>query len=575
MFACTSIDRFEKVNRQFSALTDAEIAQDLNFGAAFPNILRAIGINSGGPAQYAEDWGHDNFMRHTGTPLDEYGGRDHMSWFMIDSWHNYMWNHVYNNIMSPALAVKKVAEATDQDLFAAWADLFMVLGISRFTLWHGPLVYSEYGQDLTEFEFDSEKELYERLFSELDRIIEVFAEYSRLRDGRQNQLHKFDASYNSVTTTSNTHLLQWLRMMNTLRLRLAMRIVKADDAWAEKEFNKALSDTNGIILTNAQNFNTSLLGGTHPFWTMSNNWNDSRMGAGMEEVLVGYKDPRAHVWFNQVGDFTSGTALNARQLDSLRTILTPGREDGWHFKGIAGAAILSGGKDARIPYSYISRNFNTSGFLGGHRKILDAAEVRFILAEAVLRGWNVTNIAPKNSSISGMTAKEFYEDGVRLSWEENRATTINGRTVEVYLNDDTSLPIDYVDPKEPRNSYQTKMTDLRIHTIKWDEDLGREEKLEKIMIQKWINSFLHASEMWSDHRRTGYPKLHDNIKNDSNETWGRIQPGDVLMRFPMVERERLNNPAYASGKIQAKIGPQGDKITQHLWIHPNWGGPNF
>ena len=527
--ACVSEDRFKDINRSGNSITSESLAQDLNFGSRFPNILRDIGFRiPWGDAQYGVDWGSDNFMRHTGTPLDEAGGRDMMSYYVVDSWNEAIWNTTYNSVMAPANVNKTMALEANAELFAAWAELFQVIALSRATVYYGPLIYSEYGEPKKQFDYDSEEFLYEQFFDKLDYIQSVFQTSA---NNNAMDLVKFDASYEG-------DLAKWLKMINSLRLRLAMRIVKADPVLAKAQGEKAIQDPVGLILSNADNFNTSLLGGTYPVWTMSEDWGDCRMGSGMEEVLIGYEDPRIHVFFQPVDDEDSHLYAD---------------HPAWPYKGIAGGAYLNV-KDNYIPFSRLGTYFSPAGPGGSFRKILTAAEVHFILAEAKLRGW------------SGLdkSVQEYYEDGVRTSWLDWGAVG----DVEAYLADDVKTPIDYVDPTDERNSYNTKIT----LTIKWDESAGNEEKLERIMMQKWIDAFQKSNEMWSDHRRTGYPRLSDVSKNDSNETWGIIQPGDVLKRYIFILRERQNNAAGVE-EATAKLGPGGNKISTRLWIHPD--KPNF
>ena len=523
--SCVKEETLENINRRQTSITPEALAQDFNFGTRFPNVLRAIGLNSTGVAQYAEDWGNDNFMRQTGTPLDEEGGRDMMSYYMVDSWNEYMWNHTYNNIMAPSNANKKLALSVKADLFAAWSELFQVIALSRTTVYYGPLIYSEYGQIKKQYDYDSEEFLYQQFFEELDSIQAVFQTYA---NNKSQDLVKFDNSYKGDLT-------KWLKMINTLRLRLAMRIVKADPVLAKTQGEKAIADPVGLILSNTDNFTTSLLGGTYPAWTMSNNWNDCRMGSGIEEVLVGYKDPRIKVWFQPV--------------ENLSLVAD---HPTWPYKGIAGGAYLQA-KDDHTPFSKLGTYFGPSGAGGSYRRVMTAAEINFILSEAALRGW------------SGLTksAKEYYEEGVRVSWLDWGATG----DLSAYLADDISKPINYVDPNDHRNDYNTRMT----MTVKWNESAGLEEKLEKIMMQKWIASFQHSNEMWSDQRRTGYPKFSDPAKNESNETWGRIEAGDVLKRYVFVLVERQNNPAGVEEATKKLGGP--NKISTRLWIHPD--KPNF
>jgi|LSQX01.2.fsa_nt_gb hypothetical protein len=527
--ACVSEDRFKDINRSGNSITSESLAQDLNFGSRFPNILRDIGFRiPWGDAQYGVDWGPDNFMRHTGTPLDEAGGRDMMSYYMVDYWNEAIWNTTYNSVMAPANVNKAMALEANAELFAAWAELFQVIALSRATVYYGPLIYSEYGEPKKQFDYDSEEFLYEQFFDKLDYIQSVFQTSA---NNNAMDLVKFDASYEG-------DLAKWLKMINSLRLRLAMRIVKADPVLAKAQGEKAIQDPVGLILSNADNFNTSLLGGAYPVWTMSEDWGDCRMGSGMEEVLIGYEDPRIHVFFQPVDDEDSHLYAD---------------HPAWPYKGIAGGAYLNV-KDNYIPFSRLGTYFSPAGPGGSFRKILTAAEVHFILAEAKLRGW------------SGLdkSVQEYYEDGVRTSWLDWGAVG----DVEAYLADDVKTPIDYVDPTDERNSYNTKIT----LTIKWDESAGNEEKLERIMMQKWIDAFQKSNEMWSDHRRTGYPRLSDVSKNDSNETWGIIQPGDVLKRYIFILRERQNNAAGVE-EATAKLGPGGNKISTRLWIHPD--KPNF
>src|SRR5699024_8728991 len=98
-------------------------------------------------------------------------------------------------------------------------------------------------------------------------------------------------------------------------------------------------------------------------------------------------------------------------------------------------------------------------------KQLDVAESYFLRAEGALRGWNM-----------GGTAKEFYEDGVKASFEENG---VSG--VDAYLQGTTTMAA-YTDPKNSANNSKS-LTD---EVVKWDDNASFQEKLEKIITQKWI-----------------------------------------------------------------------------------------
>src|SRR5690606_38632991 len=60
------------------------------------------------------------------------------------------------------------------------------------------------------------------------------------------------------------------------------------------------------------------------------------------------------------------------------------------------------------------------------------------------------------------------------------------------------------DPKRPDYN-SPPLTDV---VVKWTESATFEQKLEKIITQKWIAVFPEGTEAWSEFRRTGYPKMY-------------------------------------------------------------------
>ena len=532
-------DRFLRVNSDpNSTVPDEIIAADFNFITRF--IAPTRNLTAG---QTGEDLATDAFVRHVGTPTNFEGNRNNTTYFVVDGWNDNMFNAIYNSMMSPMHSLKKITSEEGYDLLTNWADLLQVFGLSRLTVYHGPLIYSEYGLPQDEFVYDSEKFLYEQFFEKLDKIQAVFKTYSGYSTVVSNPAYSAEAAnMRKGDLTYDGDINKWMKMINSLRLRLAMRIVKVDAGWAKTEGEKAIADPAGLILANTNNFFHNITG-VNQFWTFSETWNDSRMGAGMEEVLVGYKDPRIHKWFQPVP---------AAFKTAHPSYVFPGGS-AFEYKGIASGSYIIA-KDDRLSFSKGSTYWQSVR----ERMLLDASEVNFILAEAVLRGWDVTNAGNK-------TAEQYYEDGIRRSMERWEVTTA---AVDAYLADNTSLPINYTDPVDSRNSYDTRQT----LTIKWSDEGGDKNKqLERIMTQKWIACFNNANEIWSDHRRTGFPKLHYTPKNDSDATWGTIADDDFLKRMPYVQRERQNNPAY--DRNSALLGAGGDKISTRLWIHPE--GSNF
>jgi hypothetical protein len=423
--------------------------------------------------------------------------------------------------MAPAHNIIKIAEADGFVIFEEWANLVKVLAISRLTTYHGPLIYSNYGTRGQVVHYDSEEELYNILFSDLDRIHAAFT-----ADIDNADLKKFDASYQG-------DLKQWIKVINTLRLRLAIRISKIKPDLAKTQGEKAISDEGGLIMSNSDNFNISLYGGNHPLNTICFGWNDTRMSATMESILVGYKDDRISKYFEPVSDLS---------LVSDHPELP--------YKGIRNGALLDA-KGNRTSFSSISESFKTAE----HQTYIAAAETNFLLAEAKLRGWQA----------GSKSVQEYYEDGVKASF-----ALWGAGGVDAYLQDDISIPIDYNDPKA-EGDVNDFVNRINI-TIKWDEAATQEEKLERIITQKWIAGYPNSFEPWADHRRTGYPLLPFNYKNDSYENDGIIAADDFIKRMKFVPAEYLDNLEGVNKAIET-LSNGKDEIGTRLWWDVD--EPNF
>lgn len=511
MGACT--DKFDEANMNPYQITDESSKQDNNYiGAYFSSLLDGLfGF------QIDENLVQDSYVRQLAPPTPFAGGINNTTYYI--TWNTY-WDQIYKNVMAPSKQVIELADENNAVVFSAWAKLIRVFAMERLTAYHGPLIYSDYGSKATTINYDSEEELYDQFFKQLDTIHDIFNEnidYTGIK--------KFDASYKGDLT-------KWVKVVNSLRLRLAIRVSNVAPVRAKTEGEKAINDAGGLITTVADNMYISLYGHVIPIVTICFGWGDTRMDAGMESFLVGLKDGRISKMFNPATDAT----------------LYPDHPD-YPYKGIRSGAVLVA-KDDRLSYSTINDSFKDAT----KRRFFTAAEVYFCLAEASLRGWTGAGDAKTN-----------YEAGVKASFDDWGAGG-----VAAYLADATSTPIDYDDPKATGavNDFISRST----VTVAWDDAASNEVKLEKIITQKWIDSFTNCLEAWVDHRRTGYPKLPYNYKNDSNADWGIIAGNDFIRRMPFVNSERTGNAAGVAAAT-AKLSNGKDEIGTRLWF--DTGGPNF
>jgi hypothetical protein len=174
---------------------------------------------------------------------------------------------------------------------------------------------------------------------------------------------------------------------------------------------------------------------------------------------------------------------------------------------------------------------------------MTAAEVAFLKAEGALRGWNM----------GGNDVETFYTQGVTLSFEQ---WGVSG--VDAYLDDDARQPVAYT---APVTTYGTR-ADFNAQsgiTIMWDNAATEEQKLERIITQKWIAIYPLSTEAWSEFRRTGYPKLAPVVDNNSG---GTVPAGQFVKRLTFTDYEYQRNTANVMSAIGLLGGPdnQGTKL---------------
>ena len=104
------------------------------------------------------------------------------------------------------------------------------------------------------------------------------------------------------------------------------------------------------------------------------------------------------------------------------------------------------------------------------------------------------------------------------------------------------------DPLYPVNNSPA----LSTITIKWDDNAPKENKLEKIITQKWIALFPECTEAWTNFRRTGYPKLFPVVVNNSS---GTISTEIQIRRLKYLQSEYSNNAAEVAKAVMMLGGP--------------------
>jgi len=510
-FGCTK--DFEEYNTNPTALSPEQTTALLK--SAIGPIEQEIFHNY----QIAQNLSADAFSGYMMAPTPFNGGINNMNYSLNNGWNSAGFNDQYNFVMAPISKIGQSEVKTKSPEAWGIALLVQVMAMSRVTDKFGPIPYTTAGSSLVSTPYEDQKTVYNAFFKQIDTAATNLQAYIAAKPGIPAFYDKGDLVYQGDPV-------RWLKLANSLRLRLAMRIVKADAATAKLQAEKALSAPGGLLTTVNDNAAVAQSGTRdNDLWVVTVSYDgDNALGAALQSYLSGYKDPRLPVYATPATD-----PLIAGQYVGIRAGANTS------FNGL--------GKPGYRNYSSINSSDNLKSPAGqkSPQILMTAAEVWFLKAEAALRGWSGSGDAQTN-----------YETGISTSLQQWNVSAGN------YLADATSTPSAYVDPKNPANNSAAVST----ITVKWDAAASNEQKLERIITQKWLAIFPDGQEAWSEYRRTGYPKLFTVANNFSN---GTINTQTQIRRLPYPSTEFGNGNSQEVVKAVGLLGGPDNGGTRLWW----------
>jgi hypothetical protein len=505
LVACTR--NFEDINTNPYDVYDDELGSNFKLigDPLVQSMLNIYASNDVSVAQLQQNLMGDVFSGYMMTPSPFQDNRNNITYDLLDNWNDDAWLTAYGNVMPNCKFVMDKCRGKYPD-FYAWAQIIRVLAMHRVSDIYGPIIYTHYAiiNPDRSIDYDSQETAYKAFFADLDSAITALSDY--VPTATSNRFKQFDLSYNG-------DYIKWIRLANTLRLRLALRISNVDPANARKEGEAALNQQYGLLSSPDENFNINIAPVTHPLNVICNSWNDIRMGASMESFLCGYHDPRLPYYF-----------VPADRKDSI-------------YHGIRNGINITS-KD-------IYSSFSKLAIQPSRIQLCTAAEAWFLKAEAALYSWKGAGDAQDN-----------YEKGIYTSFKQYKLTA----AYDHYINDDTLTPKPYYDPENAINNIPTSSPYLSKRTIKWVHNAPVHEKLERIITQKWIAMFPDGQEAWSEFRRTGYPKLFPVVINNSG---GKIPSSTFIRRIPFIQFEYATNMGGVKRAINTLNGE--DNGGTRLW----------
>lgn len=416
-----------------------------------------------------------------------------------DSWNKWTVNWIFTEHIYPNwFAIARLTN--NEGYYYQMAQLLRIHSMVMVASLQGPMPYTKVADGEFYVPYDDEETAWHAMFEDLDAVI---AELQNAAASGSRPLADVDRVYNGDNE-------KWLKFANTLKLRMAMRISNADPAFAQQKAEEAVAA--GVMTATSDSAYDNLNGRyRNGYYQVDVAWGgECRANACITAYMNGYEDPRREKYFTKSG---ADTYMGARS-------------------GVPSITTSTFANHSRLIYSELDPTTPMP--------IMYASEAAFLRAEGALKGWNMNG-----------TAKELYEEGIRLSFAEWGASG-----VDAYIANSTKTPGNHTDSYYSSYSVANKSN----ATIAWNDGDSNDKKLEKIITQKWIANFPLGLEGWCDFRRTGYPYIFPPYANYSTSC--DSERGQRRLRFS--EDEYSRNAANTQAAVQMlSNGIDGDNTE--LW----------
>jgi hypothetical protein len=433
-----------------------------------------------------------------------------------------LWELGYpNDVLNITDAVDRTAtDATRSNLNAICRIMKMYI-FSRITDLYGDVPYSQagkaYSTGVVRPAFDSQKDIYDSFFSELSA---AEAKLDATKDAVSQDIY-YQGNINA-----------WKKFANSLRLRLAMRLIKIDPEKAKTEVLAAyaagvFTSNSDICLTqhaDIQNSYSDIRG--NGVSVAINQYPDEgrpRVCNTLIDEMKNTNDPRLQYiardyWVNpnkpsERIDVTDGVKAQTGLVG-----VGPGKYNYDDFLGAINVdvpghgtvSVPNNGQKAQLANFLIT---NDAPYLH-----LTYAEVEFLLAEATQR-WGLS---------LGADAKTHYQNGMAAACQQ--------------LSLFKDGPV---------------LTAAQIQQFQTDNPLAPGKELQMIDTQLWVALLLNGPEAYANWRRTGFPLLIPAVTGESTTT-------TIPRRFEYPLTETEQNSVNIT-KAVAALGGKDDWTARVWW----------
>ena len=440
-----------------------------------------------------------------------------------------IWTSFYTQSLKNIIdAQYRTAEDAEKVNINSVLRIYRVYLMSIITDTYGDAPFSEAGLGFLEGKFnpkyDKQEDIYNSFFLELEDAV-----------------NKIDPTKDKVTgdLIYAGDVTKWQQLANSLRLRFAMRISNVNPTKAQTEFENALAANGGVITDASSDALIKYM--TIAFSFGQEAYSDYR-GNSLSQLLFG-NDPANNpsylcsTFFNQLrqsGDprtfkisrcyydgLMSATSPDNR-VDITQEMIEKGIDFSPRDPGAYSWEPWPTGYDSDICAELAVNNPSVTATMAREVEpklannflksdnpgvVMTSAEVKFLMAEATVKKWNVGSVS----------AEDLYKQGVRAAMD--------------FLTDNYGC---------------TATTDAEFDAfIQGRGTFGHtdNQKLEAINTQAWILHFTNPAECWANVRRSGYPKL----KSPAEYGFGQYLTGGteipVRLCYPVLESS-YNKKSY-------------------------------
>lgn len=530
-FLAVTSCNYEEINTNYFEMTEEEGVMDgIAVGglviamekSVFPTGTQADDTGPVNQYQNAYNLSADAWTGYFGINNTWEGGNCHLNYVIYDPWVVATFSNSYTKLLDPWKKLTAFASENDSPEIAALAQILKISGWHKVLESFGPIPYTAAGKATIDVPFDSEETVYTEMFKDLAKAID---ELTPKAISGVKVMPNYDLVYKGDSR-------KWVKYANSLMLRLAMRLRTIKPELAKEYAKLAVDHSIGVMTEAGDAAGAGPGAGTalrNPIFWIADNYNDARVGTSILAYLMGYADPRLSAYCEPANSQCTvaatafdGKAYQAVPLGHLHT--------------------RSDGKSTEYDSYYYYSKPNIKGDTPLYW--MRASEVYFLRAEAALY-WG--------AEYGNGEAEALYKQGVETSFQENGVTS----SADAYMTSGKKPAAN----KVTSNKFGFDFSAPSQATAEFGG--SQEQKLEKIMIQKYIALYPNGQEAWTEFRRTGYPKLNPIIPGGNHNSSINETRGMRRMAYPVSFNGTGQSQAIYQDAVSKLGGP--DRAETDLW----------